>query len=311
MENQEAQKILDLIYDFTQVFSHHFPLDLEPKGDGSLLDKAKMMLNMFIPQIYEQIFRTQNLEPLEYNAMLVILNKDFKIISHSINHKDPILKFSNETTDLSILDYLSPISQNSLKEVMKRLKGSEKLGFDELKIPLHLKFSEFLVMPVTGLLTRLNPPELQVSLKLVRHQFPKTEYLKARLKVLPANYTIKKAERMAQKLFRDQEILDKLREYISRNLHGSLPSWQEIEREIGFSRSKLSRDFKKKYNTSVYNYHKELRLEEAILQIEGTKKPIKEIARELGFSESSFSKYIKGKSGYTPTQLRKMSASDK
>src|SRR5690554_6520483 len=263
MQNQEAQNILDLISAFTQIFNHHFPLDLEPKGDGSLLDKGKMMLSMFLPKVYEQIFRTHDLEPIEYNAMLVILDKDFKIISHSINHKDPILEFPDEPTELSILDYLSPLSQNSLKDIMNQLKGSEKLGFDELKTPLNLQFSEFLVMPVTGLLTRLNTPELQVCLKLVRHQIPKTDYQKARLKILPANYTIQKAEKMAQKLFRDQEILDRLREYISRNLNGPLPRWQEIEREIGFSRSKLTRDFKKKYNISVYNYHKQLRLEEA------------------------------------------------
>lgn len=310
MKNHEAQKILDLISKFTKIFDQHYPLDLEPTGDGSLLDKGKMMLSMFLPKIYEHIYRTYDVQTMEYNAMLVILNKDLKIISYSNNHEDPIVEFPEDATDLSILDYLSPISQNSLKDRMNHLKVSEKSGFQDLTIPLNLQFSEFFVIPVTGLLTRLKAPEFQVSLKLLRHQIPKNEYQKARLKVLPANYSEEKVRKMAQQFFRDQEILNHLREYVDRHLNGPLPSWHEIEREIGFSRSKLNRDFKKRYNITVYNYHMQRRLEEAILQIEKTRKPFKKIARDFGLSESSFAKYIKGKSGHTPSQLRKMGSKD-
>src|SRR5699024_5777674 len=118
MKNHEAQKILDLISKFTKIFDQHYPLDLEPTGDGSLLDKGKMMLSMFLPKIYEHIYRTYDVQTMEYNAMLVILNKDLKIISYSNNHEDPIVEFPEDATDLSILDYISPISQNSLKDRM-------------------------------------------------------------------------------------------------------------------------------------------------------------------------------------------------
>lgn len=310
MEDKENREILEILMDFHRILVKEFPLNLEPDGSQTNVDTVKMIVTMILQEHQRLQYERQDSETVEFNLMTFLLDKDSKILSYSIGHKDPIVNLADSFEGMSFTDFLTPPSQKLFREQITKLTNPVNLNFSDLKLDLNLKYSESIVMPVTGLLVLLKAPVPIFSLNIIRQQFPVNDYQKVKLRTLPKHYSPKKAQRKVLKIINDQRLLNKLHEYIHKNLNRSLPSWKDIEREVGASRSKLVRDFYKEYNTSVHRYHKELRLEQAIIKIETTSKPFKEIARDLGFSEANFTRYIKSESGLTPSQLRKKSFSE-
>lgn len=95
-----------------------------------------------------------------------------------------------------------------------------------------------------------------------------------------------------------------LHNYILENLGKSLPNIKQLCRIIGTNEFTLKDSFKKKYNSSIYQFYNDERLKRAHLMIQQTDLALKEIAYNSGFNDYvNFSKAFKKKYNYTPGQL--------
>ncbi|MBD0401195.1 helix-turn-helix transcriptional regulator [Flammeovirga sp. EKP202] len=83
------------------------------------------------------------------------------------------------------------------------------------------------------------------------------------------------------------------------------PSLEEIAEQYGFSVSKLRRDFKNVYGTSIHRFHQNYRLEQAKISLATDHLSITEIARKYGYkSISKFSYAFKKKFGKSPSEFQ-------
>lgn len=99
-------------------------------------------------------------------------------------------------------------------------------------------------------------------------------------------------------------IAKKLRNYILQNLSKPLPSTKQLCRIIGTNDFTLKQNFKKEYNSSIYQFYNSERLKRANLLIQQTNLTLKEIAFNSGFSDyTNFYKAFKKKYNCTPNQV--------
>lgn len=100
------------------------------------------------------------------------------------------------------------------------------------------------------------------------------------------------------------DIATKLYNYILQNLGKPLPTTKQLCKNIGTNEFTLKDSFKKKYNSSIYQFYNDERLKRAHLMIQQTNLALKEIAYNSGFNDYvNFSKAFKKKYTYTPGQL--------
>ena len=72
------------------------------------------------------------------------------------------------------------------------------------------------------------------------------------------------------------------------------------------SARKLSSDFKKQFNTTIYDFLIEVRIAKAKDLLETSFKPVKTIARLVGYDESNLYKQFKKLTGMAPQDWRKI-----
>jgi AraC-like DNA-binding protein len=102
----------------------------------------------------------------------------------------------------------------------------------------------------------------------------------------------------------DQKRLYALVEYISENL-GQNFSLDQLAREVGFSKSKLQSLFHYFFNTSIYAYIRNLKLEEAVRLLLCTDNDIKYIADHLGYNSCThFINIFREHYGASPKKYR-------
>ena len=102
----------------------------------------------------------------------------------------------------------------------------------------------------------------------------------------------------------DKRKIRDAREYLT--LHMDDPgSLQKIAHQVGINEFKLKNGFKKMYNTTVFAFLLEIRMEKAKQLLRDTKMPIQEIASVTGYKNlSNFTTAFKKKFNYTPSSLR-------
>jgi AraC-like DNA-binding protein len=84
------------------------------------------------------------------------------------------------------------------------------------------------------------------------------------------------------------------------------PSLKELAKLSGLNEYKLKKSFKEVYNTTVFGYLSDHRLNEARKKLESSNKSIAEIAYDLGYSSPQhFAKAFKEKFGLTPKFVQK------
>ncbi|NIB38181.1 helix-turn-helix transcriptional regulator [Pseudomaricurvus alkylphenolicus] len=105
---------------------------------------------------------------------------------------------------------------------------------------------------------------------------------------------------------KDNKLLARAKTLLEQNLAGHY-SLNELARDVGLCRSKLTAGFKDQYGTTVADYHRDLRLNEAHRLITQTDKSVALIAEETGFSSSNhFATAFKRRFKRTPSEIRKM-----
>lgn len=94
--------------------------------------------------------------------------------------------------------------------------------------------------------------------------------------------------------------------YVSRNLQNP-PNVSEISSHFGMSEGSFQRYFKKEFGTTYHKFVMKLRLEQARILVENSKRPVAEIASVLGFCDQGyFSSSFKKEFGMYPSVMRKI-----
>lgn len=102
----------------------------------------------------------------------------------------------------------------------------------------------------------------------------------------------------------DVEKIHHAKTILDENISTSI-SLVELAHRVGLNDFKLKRGFKEIYNTTVYNYLYEVRMQEAKKRLLGTSQPISEIASCCGYEfVQSFIKAFKRKFGIPPEKFR-------
>ena len=100
----------------------------------------------------------------------------------------------------------------------------------------------------------------------------------------------------------DKEKLLAVKEFIEAN-YLSLLSLQQLSRMFGLNEFKLKKGFKLLFNTTVFGYIQDLRMQHAVTLLHDKQMTVTEVALTLGYSSSSnFSAEYKKKFGHPPTK---------
>ena len=95
--------------------------------------------------------------------------------------------------------------------------------------------------------------------------------------------------------------------YCDRNIYEKI-TIDDVARHVGLSVSQLTRLFKQEYQSTVYAYILNNKINTAKVLLNSTSLTVYEIAHLLGFTdEHYFTNIFKRKTGHTPTKWRKCS----
>lgn len=94
--------------------------------------------------------------------------------------------------------------------------------------------------------------------------------------------------------------------YLKENIEDHMVSLTELARHVRTNEFKLKRYFKQLYNTTAYEYQKELRLRRAALYLTDTNLSMKQIAKKLGYKTAPhFTRVFKEHYHMPPSTYRK------
>lgn len=310
MEKEEYKKRFDEIHHFIiNIATGNFSFKLEPKDDQDEIETMVMLLNMMAEELRILLHKVNMEESTsQILQMGFTLDQDFKILGYTQSVPE-ILKLDDEV--ILSTPFKNILSSNSGKEFQNKIRQINKLKRNEtvrLDFSLEFRSSESLIIPAEGSIQRLHAgPErrfLIVAFKTIYKNKILEEMLKASIqkKEPKINYP---SENQILRLESNRELFKKLHFYIHQNLDKPLPKFREIAREMGASESKLKKGFRKMYGTTIYHYHREKRLEKAVMLLSNTEQSIKQISIECGFTSfPHFSRTFKERFGFSPSQLR-------
>ncbi|MDO6853540.1 AraC family transcriptional regulator [Cellulophaga lytica] len=136
----------------------------------------------------------------------------------------------------------------------------------------------------------------------------KDNYLKSRLVVLLIDFLMKTAKPVAEEAIiaeQDYLALVKVEAYCNQNLKKKL-TINHLSLIAGFNTTKLKRDFKKVYKTTIFKHITQLRMQKAKELIQEKGLSIAEVSYEVGYSNPQhFTAAFKKTIGYLPSKLIK------
>ncbi len=102
----------------------------------------------------------------------------------------------------------------------------------------------------------------------------------------------------------DIQKIHQVNDWILEDLSKPCPTIEELSRSVGMSAAKFKALYKAVFNTSVYNYHLNERLEQSCKYLQSGQYTINEVAYMVGFNyPSSFSRIFKKIYGQSPNQF--------
>lgn len=112
------------------------------------------------------------------------------------------------------------------------------------------------------------------------------------------NRTLIKEEKIQSKIYLAKTIIEEN--------YASPLSLTKLALEVGTNLCTLKKAFKKEFNTTIFNYITEKRMEQAILLLQQTDIPIQEVAQKVGYAyHTHFSSAFKRRFGITPSAFCK------
>lgn len=311
MEREEYKKRFNEIHQFIiEIATGNFSFKLEPRDKQDEVETLVMLLNMMAEELRSLMYQinpeesTWNIQQMGY-----ILDQNLRITGCS-DSAPVLLKCRKE--ELINIPFKHILSLNSGKEFQTKIvqiKSTENHYPSELKVKLEFKSLDSLIIPAEGYIHTLHSNSgeemfLITAFKTVYRNKVLEDILNASIsKVGSAPHRPK--ENQILRLESNRKLFKKLHFYISQNLDKPLPNLQEIAREMGASESKLKKGFRKMYGTTIFNHHREKRLEKAVMLITNTEQSIKQISIDCGFTSfPHFSRTFKERFGFSPSQLR-------
>lgn len=104
----------------------------------------------------------------------------------------------------------------------------------------------------------------------------------------------------------DIERVSEVKKYLEDHYRDHI-TYALLTQHFPISERKLSADFKEAYDTTIYQFVIDVRIEKAKELLERTYKPVKAIARLVGYDQSNLSKQFKKSTGMAPQDWRKNS----
>jgi two-component system response regulator YesN len=102
----------------------------------------------------------------------------------------------------------------------------------------------------------------------------------------------------------DQEKIFQIKEHMKKNFKNHI-TYASLTQQFLISERKLSADFKKEFNQTIYEFITEVRIEKAKELLEKSCRPVKAIAYMVGYHECNLIKQFKKLTGMAPLDWRK------
>ena len=279
-------------------FAYRFYLaDMEDEieNTGLLMNLLAEELSEFF--IYPGVFDEKNLaDPYVFMA-----DSDFIITGINSRFEDLVQYSEPNITGRSLKDFLNVESNTEIRERLK-LNFKDKDTFSPIKLLISILSKDGNITKCWGYCHFLK-------------QGGKVYFLFRGLpigkrnhkdKIVETSNTNDKSQILALQYQADILRIRKVHQYILNNLHQTLPPLKIIAKQFNLNEFKLKKGFKAVYQTTVFKFHLNQRLEMTLLMIRDTPMPLKMVSKTYGFKDyTHFSKTFKKKFGKTPKDFKK------
>lgn len=311
----DKEKIAKICQMILEVASGNFSYRIERSRHNDQLETIIVLLNMMAEEIRESFHHFALINPHEtykqIAQMTFILDDQFCVRNFNSSAQQLLgLPFS----ELSGAPFEKFLTIDSAELWKKEIEEIKKLNESPYYQTLRLFFSSSnsLTVPalcsISSLVLKKDNRKLFLvtALQTIIQSKEKEENIQLALQNLKSN-GLKSKKKQQYSLYReaDKKKIQKIYDYILNNLEKPLPSLKELALEHGTNEFKLKIGFRQLYNTSVFRFQKDQRLQRAHSFISNTDIPLSRIAEICGFkSFPHFSKIFKTKYGYNPSDLR-------
>lgn len=291
--------ILDRIYDFIIENSKgNFSLQLDPKESGDF-EPLILLLNMMSEELNILIHHLHGAKSTSKTINLIFIfdrSLQIKFLSKSVYE---LLKLRK-----NILDQKTSLNDLLASKSIKKIKKSMVTSRTE-KIPVDFIYSPGIIIETMGSVESL-PMHIGPGLFLLKaHKI--LEQNKRLEKLLNSNrivgYPTKNRSLLLQE---NREMIERIEEYIIKNIDQPFPGLAELASFSNASESKIKKGFKLHYGMTIYQYYTKKRHEKALLLLTQTEKQVSTVAMECGFINAAhFSRSFKKYFGISPSQVQR------
>ena len=295
MSKEDKMRFDSLCNQIIEIACGNFMFRQDSPGRSDPFDTISLLLNMMSEEIEDSCFNPQQLMEHPELYFVIFLDKEYHISAYTPNTPQ-ILQWDKEYRGRPVSEILSNISFKMLKEEL-RLNGDKNYQ-RLLFVDFIIKNNKFYRTSCTVQKMIGSDSDISYALNVFRSKNKEREDGKKRNTVRLSK--TKKKESAATK-----SLVKQVRLFILQNLHKELPSLKELGLIHRTNKTKLKKEFKKMYGTTIPRFHMQKRLEKGALLIRTTEIPISIISQKCGFKDHShFSRKFRLQYGKTPSQYR-------
>lgn len=298
-EQQKLGKLREMIFQLALGnFAYRFYIedkDDEIENTGLLMNLLAEELSEFF--IYPGVFGEKNL----VDPYVFIINSDFIVQSVNSRFENLVQYLEPNITGRSLTDFITAESNTEIKEHLK-LDFDTKDTYTPIKLLISILSKDGNITKCWGYCHFLkkggNIQFLFRGLPIEKKNHKNSE--------VKASSPEHKSQILELQYQADILRIRKVHQYILNNLHRTLPTLKEIAKQFNLNEFKLKKGFKAVYQTTVFKFHLNQRLEMTLLMIRDTPMPLKMVSKTYGFQDyTHFSKTFKKKFGKTPKAFKK------
>jgi AraC-like DNA-binding protein len=313
---KEKERIDSINRMIIEMASGNFSYQVERSEHNDELETLAVLLNMMAEEMRESFHHQGFVNPRRIYRHIAqitfILDQKFKIQTFSALTAEILFLQPDELLGMSFPELLTEDS----KKVWQDLEPALENNTFNKTVHLDFQTPDSLIVPAfcsVSLLYYANEDSKKIIITALQTVVQSKETEAVLQKAIQNGKVDHKVRKKAGKLrvLRRESDVAKIKEvylYILKNLDEPLLSLKELAHSFGINEFKLKYGFKELYNTSVFRFQTDERLNKASLLVQNSEMPLKTIASITGFkSFPHFSKAFKMKFGYNPSDLRKAS----
>lgn len=298
-EQQKLGKLREMIFQLALGnFAYRFYIedkDDEIENTGLLMNLLAEELSEFF--IYPGVFGEKNL----VDPYVFMVNSDFIVQSVNSRFENLVQYLEPNITGRSLTDFITAESNTEIREHLK-LDFDTKDTYTPIKLLISILSKDGNITKCWGYCHFLKKGG---NIQLLFRGLPigKKNHKNSEVKASSPEHKTQILELQYQA---DILRIRKVHQYILNNLHRTLPTLKEIAKQFNLNEFKLKKGFKAVYQTTVFKFHLNQRLEMTLLMIRDTPMPLKMVSKTYGFQDyTHFSKTFKKKFGKTPKAFKK------